>query len=246
MKLNEYEVLYVELAENTAYICRRSSESGLYRVIETADRTRIAKYIKYFSVCRPKGFCEDFCLNEKYYAVFRAPDGIALKNSGKTITAKKVVKALATQNPPLEIAVNILSRDHIFVCGDELEFAYGLPETDIKITWKYFFVRLADFVNSFWETGLDRNTEKWLIDLRGGKFKDLLTAYRYMPDTVEETDFPNAERFKKVKTLLPKIAAVITAAAAIITAAALVLDQSGEELDYSRIDSLGTIDLTQK
>lgn len=246
MKLMEYEVLYVEHSENTVYVCRKPPERRLYRVIETADRTRIVKYIKYFSVCRPKEFCEDFCLNEKYYAVFRAPDGIPTKDLGETLTAKRVVKALAMQNPPLEIAVNILSRDHIFVCGDELEFAYGLPETDIKITWKYFFVRLADFVSSFWETGLDRNTEKWLIDLRGGKFKDLLTAYRCMPDTVEETDLPDTERFKKVKTLLPKIAAIIAAAAAIITATALVLDQSDEEPDYRRIDSLGTIDLTQK
>ncbi|MDE6031341.1 MAG: hypothetical protein K2G32_06960, partial [Oscillospiraceae bacterium] len=184
MKLMEYEVLYVERAENTVYICRRPHESELYRVIEAADRTRIAKYIKYFVSCRPKGFCEDFCLNEKYYAVFSAPDGIPLKDSGETLTAKKVIRALAMQNPPLEIAVNILSREHIFVCGDELEFAYDLPETDIKITREYFFVKLADFVSLFLETEVNRNTEKWLDDLRCGRFKDLFTAYRCMPDTV--------------------------------------------------------------
>lgn len=246
MKLMEYEVLYAERAENTAYICRRPHESELYRVIEAADRTRIAKYIKYFSACRPKGFCEDFCLNEKYYAVFRAPDGITLKNTGETLTAKKVVRALAMQNPPLEIAVNILSREHIFMCGDELEFAYDLPETDIKITREYFFVKLADFVSLFLETEVNRNTEKWLDDLRGGRFEDLLTAYRRMPDTVEETDIPDKERFKKIKAVLPKIAVVIAAAAAIITAVAVALEQSGEEPEYNRIYSLGTIDLTKQ
>lgn len=246
MKLMEYEVLYVEHSENTVYVCRKPPESVLYRVIETADRTRIVKYIKYFSARKPKEFCEDFCLNEKYYAVFRAPDGIPLKNTGETITAQKIVRALAMQNPPLEIAVNILSRDHIFVCGNELEFAYDLPETNIKITWEYFFVRLVDFVNPFWETGLDRNIEKWLADLRGGKFKDLLTAYRCMPDKAEEIDLFDTERFKKIKAGLTKIAVVIAAAATIITAASLVFDQNGEEPDYSRIDSLGTIDLTQK
>ena len=246
MKLMEYEVLYVERSENTVYVCRRPPESGLYRVIETADRARIAKYIKYFYARKPKEFCEDFCLNEKYYAVFRAPDGILLKNTGETLMAKRIVRALAMQNPPLEIAVNILSRDHIFVCGDELEFAYDLPETDIKITREYFFVKLADFLNSSCRTGADPNTQKWLADLCGGKFKDLLTAYRCMPDTAEETALPDMERFKKIKVALPKIAAVIAAAVAIITAAALMLDQNGEEPDYSRIDSLGTIDLTQK
>lgn len=246
MKLMEYEVLYVERAENTVYVCRRPPESKIYRVIETADRPRIAKYIKYFSVCRPKEFCEDFCLNEKYYAVFRASDGIPLKNTEEMLTAKKAIRALALQNPPLEIAVNILSRDHIFVCGDEFEFAYDLPETDIKITRENFFVKLADFLNSSCGTGADPNTKKWLADLCGGKFKDLLTAYRCMPDTADETVIPDKERFKKIKAALPKIAAVIAAAAAIITAVALALDQSGEEPDYSRIDSLGTIDLTQK
>lgn len=244
MKLMEYEVLYVERAENTVYVCRRPHKSEFYRVIEAADRTRIVKYIKYFVSCRPKGFCEDFCLNEKYYAVFRAPDGISLKNTGGTLTAKRVIRALAMQNPPLEIAVNILSREHIFVCGDELEFAYDLPETDIKITREYFFAKLGGFVSLFLDTEVNRNTEKWLADLRGGRFEDLLTAYRCMPDTVEEADIPDRERFKKIKAVLPKIAALIAAATAIITAAALALDQSGEEPEYSRIDSLGTIDLT--
>lgn len=245
MKLMEYEVLYVEHSENTVYVCRRPSESRLYRVIEAADMTCIEKYIKYFITCRPKEFYEDFCLNEKYYAVFCAPDGIPFKDSGETLAAKRVVRALAMQNPPFEIAVNILSRDHIFVCGDELEFAYDLPETNMKITREYFFVRLAEFINSYWITGLDRNTEKWLADLRRGRFDDLLTAYRCMPDTAEKADIPKKERFRKIKAILPKVVAVI-AAAAIIAAACLVLDQGDDELDYGRIDSLGTIDLTQK
>lgn len=245
MKLKEYEVIYAERSGNTAYTCRKPSESGLYRVIETSDRARIAKYIKYFSVCKPRGFYEDLCLNEKYYAVFRAPDGRPLKSPEETLTAKKVVRALAMQNPPLEIAVNILSPQHIFVCGDELEFAYDLPETDIKVTREYFFGKLADFLDSFCETGSDRNAEKWLSDLRGGKFKDLLTAYVSMPDTAEETSLPDTGRFGKLKALLPRIAAMIAAAAVIITAI-IALGQSDEKTEYSRMDHLGTVDLTQK
>lgn len=244
MKLKEYEVLYVEPAENTVYICRKMPESKLYRVIETTDRTRIAKYIEYFVLCKSTVFCEDFCLNEKYYAVFRNPDGIPLKASEEKLTAQKAVRALAMQNPPLEIAVKILSADHVFVCGEELEFAYDLPETDVKITREYFFGQLADFVNSLWETDGNRHAEKWLADLRGGKFENLLNAYRCMPDPTEKEDFSDREHLKKIKAILPKAAAVI-AAAAVITAAALALDQSEEAPAYDRIDSLGTIDLTE-
>ncbi|MCH5203784.1 MAG: hypothetical protein J1F03_03495 [Oscillospiraceae bacterium] len=246
MKLKEYEVLYVEYAENTVYICRRPLESKLYRVIESADRERIAKYIKYFVINKPREFYEDFCLNQKYYAVFCVSDGITVQNAGETLTAQKVVRALAMQNPPLEIAVKILSPDHIYVCGDELEFAYDLPEIDLKITWEYFFVKLYDFINLYCETGADQNYEKWLEKLQGGKFEDLINAYRCMPNTAEAIDIAEMERFKKIKEVLPKIIAVIAAAAAIITAAAFILDRSSEDIGYSRIDSLGTIDLTEQ
>ncbi|MCH5208707.1 MAG: hypothetical protein J1F04_07455 [Oscillospiraceae bacterium] len=245
MKLKEYEVLYVERAENTVYVCQRPPESKLYRVIESTDRERIAKYIKYFAACKPMGFYEDFCLNEKYYAVFRVPDGIHLKKAGETLTAQKVVRALAIQDPPLEIAVKILSPEHIFVCGDELEFAYDLPETDLKITRECFFEKLADFIDMYCETEADLNAEKWLEKLRGGKFEDLISVYMGMPDTAEERDIPDKERFKKIKDMLPKIIAVIAVAAAIITAAAFALDQGSDDIGYSRIDSLGTIDLTE-
>ena len=150
------------------------------------------------------------------------------------------------QNPPLEIAVNMLSQDNIFLCGDELEFAYVLPETDIKITQEYFFVKLADFLNPLWEKGLNRDAEMWLADLRCGRFENILTAYRCMPDIAEETGSSDRERFKKLKALLPKVVAVAAAAAAIITAAAFAFEKSDEETEYSRIDSLGTIDLTKQ
>ena len=246
MKLKEYEVLYVERAENTVYICRRPPENGLYRVIESEDKTQIAKYIKYFAARKPKEFFEDFCLNGKYYAVFQASDGIPLKNSEETLTARKVMRALAMQNPPLEIAVRMLSFSQIFVCGDELEFAYVLPETDLKITREYFFERLADFVNSCCGTSADRNVEKWLADLRGGKFDDLVKAYKCMPDEAKETNVPKKERFQKIKAVLPKIVAVIAVAAAVIAAASVIREQSGEDPGYSFIDSLGTIDLTKQ
>ena len=245
MKLKEYEVLYVERAENTVYICRRPPENRLYRVIESEDKTQIAKYIKYFAARKPKEFFEDFCLNEKYYAVFSASDGIPFKNTREILTAKKVMRALAMQAPPPEIAVKMLSRDHILVCGDELEFAYDLPETDIRITREFFFERLADFVNSSFVTA-DGNIEKWLADLRSGKFDDLVSAYKDMPDTAKETDIPNKERFQKIKAVLPKIVAVIAVAAAVIAAASIMREQSDEDPGYSLIDSLGTIDLTEQ
>ncbi len=246
MKLKEYEVLYVEHGKNTAYICRKPPESKTYRVIEATDKTRIAGYIKYFVNCKPKEFYEDFCLNEKYYAVFAAPDGIPLKGSGEHLTARRVVRALAMQNPPPGIGVNILSADNIFLCGEELEFAYDLPETNPGISREYFFGKLADFVEPLWETDGDRRFEKWLSDLRGGKFEDLLSAYRHMPESAEEKASPNKEKLKKIIAVIMKIAAVIAAVSA-IAAAVLALGKDDEEdADYSRMEALGTIDLTEE
>ncbi len=249
MKLMEYEVLYAERGENAVYVCTKPPESKRYRVIESADKPRIAEYIKYFVTQKPCGFNEDFCLNEKYYAVFDYPDGIPLDGSGEQLTARRVLRALAMQNPPLKIAVNILSKDHIFVCGDELEFAYDLPETKKEITREYFFSRLADFIEPLMKTSGDRQSENWFEDLKGGKFESLLSAYRHMPDLGNSKETFNKDRFEKIKELLPRIAAVILAAAAAVTAVILALNQSGEsgeEQEYSGISSLGTIDLTEE
>ncbi len=246
MKLREYEVLYVEHGKNTAYICRKPPENKTCRIIEAADKTRIAGYIKYFVNCKPKEFYEDFCLNEKYYAVFAAPDGIPLKDTAEPLTARRVVRALAMQDPPPEIAVNILSAEHIFVCGEELEFAYELPETSAIISREYFFKKLADFVEPLWETDGDRLFEKWLTELRAGKFEDLLSAYRYMPESAEEKSSPNKEKLKKIMAAVMKIAAV-TAAVSTAAAAVLMLGKDGEDnSDYSSMESLGTISLTKE
>lgn len=244
MKLKEYEVLYVERRENTAYICRKPPESKTYRIIEATDKTRIAGYIKYFVNCKPKEFHEDFCLNEKYYAVFAAPDGIPLKGSSEPLTARRVVRALAMQNPPPEIAVNILSVENVFVCGEELEFAYELPETSAVISREYFFGMLADFVEPLWETDEDTRFEKWLADLRAGKFENLLSAYRCMPESAEEKLSPNKEKLKKIMAVVMKITAVIAAVSAIITT--ILALGKGEDAEYSRMESLGTIDLTEE
>ncbi len=246
MKLKEYEVLYVEHGKNTAYICRKPPESKTYRVIEASDKTRIAGYIKYFSDCRIKEFHEDFCLNEKYYAVFDTPDGIPLKGSGETLTARMVVRALAMQNPPPGIAVNILTAEHIFLCGEELEFAYDLPETSALISREYFFGKLADFVEPLWETDGDRRFEKWLSDLRSGKFEDLLSAYRRMPESAEEKTSPNKEKLKKIIAIIMKIAAAIAAVSAIAATVLALGKGDEEETDYSRMEALGTIDLTEE
>lgn len=244
MRLKEYEVLYVERAENPAYICRAADDGMVYRVIEASDRERIAKYIKYFAVCRPKAFREDFCLNEKYYAVFSEPDGIPLKVAEEPLTAQKAVRALAMQNPPPEIAVRLLSREHIFVCGGELEFAYDLPETYEKVTREYFFAKLADFIEPLCEDR-DRNTERWLSELRGGKFESLPDAYINMPAPADKAALGENGLTKKIKALLPKAAAAIAAAAA-ITAAYFALGKDVDEPEYEGISSLGTIDLTER
>lgn len=246
MKLKEYEVLYVEHGKNTVYICRKPPETKTYRIIEATDKTQIAGYIKYFVNCKPKEFYEDFCLNEKYYAVFSAPDGIPIKGSSEPLTARKVVRALAMQNPPPEIGVNILSEENIYLCGEEPEFAYELPETSAVISREYFFGKLADFVEPLWETDEDTRFEKWLADLRTGKFENLLSAYRCMPESAEEKISPNKEKLKKIMAVVMKITAVIAAISAIISAAALLLDKGEEDADYSRMESLGTIDLTEE
>ncbi len=247
MKLMEYEVLYVEQGKNTVYICRKPPENKTCRIIEATDRTLIAGYIKYFVKCKPTDFYESFCLNEKYYAVFAAPDGIPLKDSAEPLTARRVVRALAMQNPPPEIAVNILSPEYIFVCGEELEFAYELPETSTVISREYFFRKLADFVEPLWETSGDRSFEKWLADLRAGKFEDLLSAYRCMPEYPEKKTPPNKEKLKKFMAAVMKLAAVIAAVSAIAAAVVLMLGKGGEDnSDYSRMESLGTIDLTKE
>ncbi len=246
MKLKEYEVLYIEHRENTAYICRKPPESKTYRIMEATDKTKIAGYIKYFVNCKPKEFYEDFCLNEKYYAVFAAPDGIPFKDSGEPLTARRVVRALAMQNPPPGIAVNILSAEYIFVCGEELEFAYEFPETSAAISQEYFFGKLADFVGPLWETDGDKSFEKWLADLRTGKFKDLLSAYRCMPESAEKKALPDKEKLKKIMAAAMKIAAAIAAASAIAAAVLALGKGGGENSDYSRMESLGTIDLTEE
>ncbi len=249
MKLMGYEVLYAERGENAVYVCTKPPETKRYRVIESADKARIAEYIKYFVTQKPSGFYEDFCLNEKYYAVFDYPDGIPLDGSGEQLTARRVLRALAMQNPPLEIAVNMLSKDHIFVCGDETEFAYDLPETKTEITREYFYSRLADFIEPLMKTPGDQRTERWFEDLKRGKFETFLSVYRHMPDPDNSKEISNKDRFEKIKELLPRITALIIAAAAAITAVILALNQSGEseeEQEYSGISSLGTIDLTEE
>ncbi len=240
MKLKDYEAVYIEYSENTVYICRRASERGLFRIIESADKERIEKYIKYFSTHKFSGFCGDFCLNGKYYVVFDNPDGVPLKSAAEIPDAKKIVKALAIQNPPPEIAVKIMSREYIFVCGEEIEFAYDLPETDM-ISRELFWERLADLVDSFWQKPINERAEKWLSDLREGKFENIPAAYKHMPDQTAADDFSDEDRFEKIKSVLAKIAAVI--ASVIIAALAVSAATDGEDAEYGNMEYIGTIDL---
>ena len=67
----------------------------LYRIFELADRNKIAEYIKYFNSLNFKDFYGDFSIDEKYYIVFKHPDGIIAGDSDwKKLSAKDIVKAL--------------------------------------------------------------------------------------------------------------------------------------------------------
>ena len=96
------------------------------------------------------------------------------------------------------------------------------------------------------DTGSEDVSESWLTDLRGGKFHDLVSAYRSMPNTVEKAETPEGERFKALRAVLPKLIAAAVLAAAIIGAAIALSEQSSEDTVYSRIDSIGTVDLTKE
>ncbi len=243
MRLQEYEVIYTERAENTVHICRKPPEAKLYRIVETADKKKTAGYIQYFRTRSIRGFYEDFCLNEKYYAVFDNPDGVPLRSSGEPLTAERVVRALTMQNPPLEIAVKILSADLIFVCGEEMEFAYCLPETDRKVTKKMFFRKLADFVESLWEKPISEQAQGWLADLRGDRFENLPEAYRHMPDPAVAPEPSGEERINKIKAAVMKAAAVVAAVLAAAAAVLLALGGGESEPEYGNMEYIGTIDL---
>ena len=133
MYIKEFNVIYTEKKtdEYRLYICKKSLENQLYRIFELADRNKIAEYIKYFNSLNFKDFYGDFSIDEKYYIVFKHPDGIIAGDSDwKKLSAKDIVKALVLQNPPLEIAVPMLSFNNIFVYEKEIRFAYVLPMLD--------------------------------------------------------------------------------------------------------------------
>lgn len=78
MYIKEFNVIYTEKKtdEYRLYICKKSLENQLYRIFELADRNKIAEYIKYFNSLNFKDFYGDFSIDEKYYIVFKHPDGI--------------------------------------------------------------------------------------------------------------------------------------------------------------------------
>ena len=124
MYIKEFNVIYTEKKtdEYRLYICKKSLENQLYRIFELADRNKIAEYIKYFNSLNFKDFYGDFSIDEKYYIVFKHPDGIIAGDSDwKKLSAKDIVKALVLQNPPIEIAVPMLSFNNIFVYEKENE-----------------------------------------------------------------------------------------------------------------------------
>ena len=83
MYIKEFNVIYTEKKtdEYRLYICKKSLENQLYRIFELADRNKIAEYIKYFNSLNFKDFYGDFSIDEKYYIVFKHPDGIIAGDS---------------------------------------------------------------------------------------------------------------------------------------------------------------------
>ena len=91
MYIKEFNVIYTEKKtdEYRLYICKKSLENQLYRIFELADRNKIAEYIKYFNSLNFKDFYGDFSIDEKYYIVFKHPDGIiAGKNYRQRISSR--------------------------------------------------------------------------------------------------------------------------------------------------------------
>ncbi len=109
---------------------------------------------------------------KKYYIVFKHPDGIIAGDSDwkKKLSAKDIVKALVLQNPPLEIAVPMLSFNNIFVYEKEIRFAYVLPMLDNRACKGLLEEKLADMIDLIWSEHRTPEAKRWLDSLRAENF----------------------------------------------------------------------------
>ncbi len=246
MKLGEFNVIYRERTdrEYAVYICRKSLSSRLYRIIELTDRNKIVECIKYFDSLQFKDFYGDFSINEKYYIAFSQPDGKVLKAADtEKIPAKSIVKALAMQNPPLELSLPMLSFDNIYVSGNEIRFAYVPPVLDKRVSKDMLEQKLADMVDALWSENRSEEAEQWLISLRSGKFAHLISAFKNMPESEIGTSELKPRNYDKIKNVLLKTAAIIGAVIGIIIMFKLLTEKSEDDMEYDQIDSLGVVDL---
>lgn len=246
MKLKEFNVIYRERTdgEYTVYICRKSFSGRLYRILELTDKSKIIECIKYFDSLKFKDFYGDFSINEKYYIAFSQPDGIILNSTDREkIPAKSIVKALAMQNPPLELSLPMLSFDNIYVSGNEIRFAYVPPVLNKSVSKDMLEQKLADMVDVLWSENRSEEAEQWLISLRSGKFAHLISAFKNMPESEIVSSELKPKSYDKIKNILLKAAAIISAIIGIIIMFKLLTEKSEDNLEYDKIDSLGVIDL---
>ena len=226
MYIKEFNVIYTEKKtdEYRLYICKKSLENQLYRIFELADRNKITEYIKYFNSLNFKDFYGDFSIDEKYYIVFKHPDGIIAGDSDwKKLSAKDIVKALVLQNPPIEIAVPMLSFNNIFVYEKEIRFAYVLPMLDNRACKGLLEEKLADMIDLIWS---------------------LVIALKYMPENEKAIPKCKSEYYDRIKKILLKIAVTAAVLAGIlIIIFKLMAEYDTDKLEYDKIDSLGGIDL---
>lgn len=247
MQLKEYNVIYKEREneEYTVYICRKSFSSRLYRILELTDKNKIIECIKYFDSLKFKDFYGDFSINEKYYIAFSQPDGTILKYSDtEKISAKSIVKALAMNNPPLELSLSMLSFDNIYVSGNEIRFAYAPPVLDKSVSKQTLEQKLADMVEALWSENRSEEAKQWLISFRSGKFAHLISAYKNMPESETVSSELKPKSYDKIKKILLKTAAVVSVIIGIIIMFNLLTEENEDNLEYDKIDSLGVIDLT--
>lgn len=247
MYIKEFNVIYTEKKtdEYRLYICKKSLENQLYRIFELADRNKIAEYIKYFNSLNFKDFYGDFSIYEKYYIVFKHQDGIIAGDSDwKKLSAKDIVKALVLQNPPIEIAVPMLSFNNIFVYEKEIRFAYVLPMLDNRACKGLLEEKLADMIDLIWSEHRTPEAKRWLDSLRRGKFSHLVIALKYMPENEKAIPECKSEYYDRIKKILLKIAVTAAVLAGIlIIIFKLMAEYDTDKLEYDKIDSLGGIDL---
>ena len=151
---------------------------------------------------------------------------------------------MVLQNPPIEIAVPMLSFKNIFVYEKEIRFAYVLPMLDNRACKGLLEEKLADIIDLIWSEHRTPEAKRWLDSLRRGKFSHLVIALKYMPENEKAIPECKSEYYDRIKKILLKIAVTAAVIAGIlIIIFKLMAEYDTDKLEYDKIDSLGGIDL---